>query len=94
MAKRKTWKYYYSQSVTKATEGGPGVTWIVGLLRKELKYDKNVVVSSGHSLYVGQSTIDIFATNKKSMNKAFKILVNADYIDNIKEGWRRVERLR
>jgi len=84
------YKYEWKSSVTKHGEGGMGTSTAVRVLK-----GRGVRFGVYPSPYVGQTVLWIQTNTIKEMKRAFKILKNYGYVDNISEEIRdNVERVR
>ena len=87
------WKYTYSESITKSSEGGipGGVTVFLGLNKQiSPKFKGKVRFVNEQSYYVGQWSARMWATDAKSFAYGFKLAKSEGFFtfNNLREALR------
>lgn len=79
MKKTPNFKYTYSESVLKSSEGGPGTLTLKSVFKK--KGDGLKVVFNS-SCFVGHTSYTIYATDVAKLKEAYKTLRSYGYGDS------------
>jgi hypothetical protein len=86
MKKVINYKYKYSESVLKSSEGGPGTSTLKSVFKGK---SNGIDTYFGSSCFVGHTSYTIYAANLAKLKEAYKTLRSYGYGDS---SWNRFKR--